>query len=394
VSCPNASDGSLQLFVNGGVTPYHYAWDNGSTSNNLSNLSAGQYSVTVTDSNGCTATLDTSLEEPQPLSTHLTPSTFSGGYNLSCAGGQDGSIDTDVSGGASPYNFSWNKGAYNSQNPTGLSSGTYNLSLTDANGCTQRDSFTLNAPPPLDGDIQTQQPTCFGGADGSALIEVSGGAEPYDFLWSNGHTDSALSTLTSGDYTVTVNDANDCEYTESATVSEPSALSINMPKQDTINFGDTTQIKMNSFSNGNDASFQWSQEQSLSCYDCKEPNAYPLQTTDYTVTMTDADGCTTSETTRLVVVEDKTIFIPNSFTPDQNGLNDRFRVFTKGIESGKMKIFNRWGEKIYQTNQVLKGWDGTIQDSEAESGVYIYVVKLTYPDDTVEKRKGSVTIIR
>jgi gliding motility-associated-like protein len=110
--------------------------------------------------------------------------------------------------------------------------------------------------------------------------------------------------------------------------------------------------------------------------------------------MTDADGCTTSETTRLVVVEDKTIFIPNSFTPDQNGLNDRFRVFTKGIESGKMKIFNRWGEKIYQTNQVLKGWDGTIQDSEAESGVYIYVVKLTYPDDTVEKRKGSVTIIR
>lgn len=394
VSCPNASDGSIQLFVNGGLAPYSYNWNNNATTKNLSNISSGGYSVTVTDSNGCSSTIDTTLKEPSPLSTDLTPSTYSGGHNVSCADSKDGSIDTDITGGASPYNLSWNNGAYSSQNLTTLPSGTYNLSLTDANGCVHTDSITLNAPEPLDGNIEKQEVTCAGGSDGRASIEINGGTPPYKFSWDNGRTDSVLTTLTNGDYNATVNDANNCQYTQSITISEPAPLSISIPKYDTIRFGDTAQFQLEYFAGGKDVSFEWSQEQSLSCSNCKDPYAYPRQTKDYKVTMTDSEGCITSESIKLVVLQDKTIYIPNSFSPDQDGLNDRFRVFTKGLESGSMKIFNRWGEKIYQTSKVLRGWNGTIQDTKVESGVYVYVIELNYHDDTVEKRKGSVTVIR
>lgn len=219
--------GGINLTVNGGTPAYSYNWGGGVTTQNRSGLTAGTYTVTVTDANGCTATASATVTGP--LSGMTLNSTMT---NVSCNGGTNGSIDITVSGGTSPYSYNWG-GGITTEDRTSLTAGVYNVTVTDANGCTATLNKTITQPSALTLSVAATNPTCPPASnppvntDGAIDLSVSGGTAPYSYSWSNlpGAPDPQDQTgLAAGTYTVTVTDANGCTATISATLTALNGL--------------------------------------------------------------------------------------------------------------------------------------------------------------------------
>ena len=217
--CNGAATGAIDLTVTGGVSPYTYLWSNGTTTQDLSGRTAGTYTVTVTDANGCTKSISATITQPTlvVLSSTVT--------NVACNGGNTGSVDLTVSGGVSPYTYVWSNAA-TTQDLSGLTAGTYTVTVTDANGCTKTTSATISENSTLAATTTTVPVTCNGGSNGSIDLTVSGGTSPYTYLWSNGATTQDLTGRTAGTYTVTVTDALGCTKSTSATIIEPTAIAL------------------------------------------------------------------------------------------------------------------------------------------------------------------------
>lgn len=211
VNCHGASTGAIDLVVNGGTAPYTYLWSNGSTLEDLVNIPAGPYSVTVVDANGCTAIKSVNLSQPNPL--NISASTV----NAACNGNNNGSIQLSVSGGFAPYTYLWSNGA-TTQNINNLSPGTYTVTVTDANNCTASQLFTISAPGPLSVSTTGTNANCSQGILGSVDATITGGTTPYVYLWNNFATTQDIVNLFAGTYVLTVTDANGCTATGSYTV--------------------------------------------------------------------------------------------------------------------------------------------------------------------------------
>ena len=166
----------------GGTAPYSYAWSNKVTTEDMMGLTAGTYNVTVTDAHGCTATTSATVTEPTAISTSATTT------DVSCNGAANGSVDLTVTGGTSPYTYTWSNSA-TTQDMTGLSAGKYDVTVTDAHGCTANASVTLTEPTSLSASATAGNVSCNGGSDGSVDLTVTGGTAPYTYAWSNGATE-------------------------------------------------------------------------------------------------------------------------------------------------------------------------------------------------------------
>ncbi|MCB9235050.1 MAG: HYR domain-containing protein [Bacteroidia bacterium] len=239
ISCNGQTDGQATVSVTGGCLPYSYLWSDGQLTSTAINLAAGTYSVTVTDGVGDQTTCTITLTEPAQLVDGFSIPTFACGYNVSCNGASDGLIDYSLSGGCQPYTYSWtgpNGYTFSGQDPQNITAGTYNVTATDQNGCFVTNSFTLTQPAPLAGS--TVIPTyacgynisCNGNSDGSIDYSMTGGCQPYSYSWSgpNGFTATSqdISNLVAGTYNVTTTDANGCSLTESFTLTQPAVMQI------------------------------------------------------------------------------------------------------------------------------------------------------------------------
>jgi hypothetical protein len=201
VAC-GATNGSIDLTVAGGTPPYGYSWTNGATTQDLTGLAAGTYTVTVTDAHGCQAFKSVTILAPG------APSLSETHVNVSCNGGSNGSVDLTVTGGTGPFTYAWSNGA-TTQDLSGLTANTYNVTVTDANSCTALLGVTVTQPAVL-ALSETHVNVCTGGSNGSIDLTVTGGTAPYGYAWSNGATTQDLSGLTAGPYNVTVTDAHGC----------------------------------------------------------------------------------------------------------------------------------------------------------------------------------------
>ncbi|MUV04437.1 hypothetical protein GN157_12025, partial [Flavobacterium rakeshii] len=211
VSCNGGSNGTVDLTVTGGTAPYTFAWNNTATTEDLTGLTAGTYNVTVTDAKGCTTTASATVTEPTVLSSSVITT------NVSCNGGSNGTVDLTVTGGTAPYTFAWNNTA-TTEDLTGLTAGTYNVTVTDAKGCTTTASATVTEPIALAVSFTSDNVSCPGSSDGTATVTVTGGTTPYSYVWSNTATTASITGLTDGTYTVTVTDINGCVITDSIDV--------------------------------------------------------------------------------------------------------------------------------------------------------------------------------
>ncbi|NNC95719.1 MAG: T9SS type A sorting domain-containing protein [Chitinophagales bacterium] len=201
-SSPHSSDGAVNISVSGGNT-YQYLWSNGSTNQNISNLSAGTYCVTVDDPNiGCPQTACFSITD---LNT-ATPVIV----DASCSGNNDGRIELSTSGGTPPYTFTWSNGM-TTEDIANLYSGTYHCTVSDNNGFQILSTFVIDDAPPISTHVVKKNEKTDNSSDGSLNITVSGGNSPYTYLWSTGETTEDISGLTYGNYCVTITDAFGCE---------------------------------------------------------------------------------------------------------------------------------------------------------------------------------------
>ncbi len=217
--------GSIDLTVTGGTGAYTYSsWTGGAiTTQDISGKASGTYTVTVTDANACTKTLSATITQPA-AGLALTSTQV----NVLCFGGSTGSIDLTVTGGTGAYTYSWTGGA-TTQDLTGKASGTYTVTVTDANACTKTLSATITQPAAGLTLTSTQvNVLCFGGSTGSIDLTVTGGTSPYTYAWTGGATTQDISGKVAGTYTVTVTDANACTKTLSATITEPTVLTLSV----------------------------------------------------------------------------------------------------------------------------------------------------------------------
>ncbi|MFK8006799.1 MAG: T9SS type A sorting domain-containing protein [Saprospiraceae bacterium] len=283
-SCPGGMDGSVTLDVWGGAGGYTFNWSNGATTQNITNVLAGPYSVTVTDTNGCTSSSETNVDSPSPITLNVQ-----GIGNVTCNGESNGSIFADAFGGNPGYTYVWNNGATGSFIDS-LGAGTYFATITDATGCTGIGSVTVNEPEILE-TFTFGSSVCNGSDDGTANVVVSGGTQPFFYAWSTGATTPEIENLTPGTYYVTVNDVNQCIVEDSITInlnaniltSNPSSTMVSCPAG---NDGTATIIP----SGGNAPyTYQWS----TGSMDSVITN---LMAGSYTVTVVDFFNCSFVET--------------------------------------------------------------------------------------------------
>jgi gliding motility-associated-like protein len=365
----------------------------GITGNNFSPemASAGFHilTYTFTDNNNCTNSIS------ENTTVYAAPTVQEQIQNISCYNAADGTITLTSLDGTGPFNYNWNNGTYTTQNISGLSPGNYTIVIDDAMNCTFTATYTVIEPDLLVSSVATENAVCYLDENGSAVFTVNGGVSPYSFNWNNGLNVAENYSLFAGNYSVLITDANGCANSHQFIIAqnEPVTLSV-FPEIDTVAFGNEVQTITEYYSGQMPVSFDWQPTEGLSCADCANPIAAPLETTLYTVTMTDADGCTVTEEIWVVVKDKKVFYAPNMFSPNGDGVNDNFEIFVKGAKKFHLRIFNRWGEKVFEAEDAAQVWDGTRNGKLLSEGVYIFEVFLIYKDNTSLKHKGSVTLVR
>lgn len=218
VTCNGGNNGGISINITQGTAPYRYSWSNGTNNASLTNLTAGSYSVTITDINNCSIVLNTTITEPTPIAISISPTSTTCGLN-------NGRINIGVTGGVSPYRFAWTNTA-TTQNLNNLAAGNYTVTVTDTNGCSATAQTSIGTSLPISIGVNTQNVLCNGASTGSATVSVTNGTPPYRYSWSNGTSADTARNLAAATYGVTLTDANNCIASKSFTISQPTAISL------------------------------------------------------------------------------------------------------------------------------------------------------------------------
>ena len=289
--CMGSNDGILQVSATGGTGAYTYRWSNGQTTARATNLRAGTYEITVSDANNCSITQSFVLNDPPKLALALVASQS---RDPLCAGSSDGILQVQVTGGTGNYTYRWDNGQTTAQ-ATGLSAGTYEVTVSDAHNCSVTRSFVLNDPPKLAValvDAQSRDPLCTGSSDGVLQVQATGGTGNYTYRWNNGQTTAQATNLSAGTYEVTVSDAHNCSITRSFVLNDPAKLKVSLvasQSRDPLCVGSSDgvlQVKAMGGSGG--YTYRWSNGQTTA-------RATNLEAGIYELTVWDAHNCSVTQ---------------------------------------------------------------------------------------------------
>jgi len=308
VSCFGGTNGSANSNVVGGVGPYTYSWNTVpvQTTANATNLPAGTYTLTVTGSNGCSATGTVTITQPTQLTAAITTT------NVSCNGGNNGSASATPAGGVGPYTYSWNTvPVQTTSTAVNLISGTYNVTVTDANGCTTIASANITQPTALTLTLgSSTNPTCFGSTNGSITVTANGGTGSYLYSINSGsnQVSPTFTGLGANSYTVVVTDANGCTANVSTTLTQPTAITAtSVITNVSCNGGNNGQITLAVLGGTGPYSYSWSNGGTTN-------PLTSLVAGTYSVTVTDANGCTLV-LTNLIVTQPSALTVNPSALP-------------------------------------------------------------------------------
>ena len=380
--CNGDSTGSAYVTTTPIDTIFTYLWDvnaNSQVNDTATGLPAGNYQVFVTDTAGCIDTIDVVINEPTAIGLNDTI------VNPLCNGGSNGSITVNAFGGTPGYTYSWGGNQL-----SGLTQGTYSIIVTDSNNCIYTDSFTLVEPDSMQLILDTMPASC-GLNDGMIWAIVQGGTPGYTYNWTPGGlgTDT-LDNIGTGMYTVLVTDVNGCTAIDSIFVSETPNFTVDFSLSPSSGIAPLNVSFTNNstncvtyywdFGNGDTSTVQ-------------HPSSLTY-TTDSTYTVTliacNAGGCCDTVTHTIIVETNSICSFANVFTPNGDGMNDVFEVDCERIVEFNIVIFNRWGNKMFESNDINNSWDG----ENAPDGTYFYIIKAIGLDDIVWDKQGSVSLIR
>jgi hypothetical protein len=282
------SDGSVTTTVTGGVSPYSYSWNNFDDSANLTSVASGNYTVTVTDDNGCVATTSVSVSQNNPVITFNITTTEE------ICGLEDATATVgDAAGSVSPYTYMWSDGQETAQ-ASNLGAGVYDVTVYDIFGCDASETITITGTIAVSFNTASSDATC-GGSDGDATITVSaanGDASNYVYEWSDGQTDAVASNLTAGFYYATVTDEEGCASTNLVLVSTDVEPNVTITSTDVLCFGGATG-SATVMADGTTSSynFEWIGEGLVESGTTS--TLAGLTIGNYTVEVEDLDGCVT-----------------------------------------------------------------------------------------------------
>ncbi|OYT11412.1 MAG: hypothetical protein B6I18_04210, partial [Bacteroidetes bacterium 4572_112] len=310
-----------------------------------------------------------------------------------------GSISPTIQGAVSPINYNWSNGD-NTQNIINLGAGNYSLTITDADGCIGNYDTLLIEPNELKTDTASVSIPCDLACIGKAFANPQGGTLPYQWQWNDANTQATNPAiqLCSGTYLVTVTDANNCVTTDTVTIRDES---VNLDfkawsDRDTIYEGEI--VNLHSTILSNQYSYTWTPSSGLSDPNIYNPTASPTITTTYIVISQDAFGCYWTDTVTIyvtdVICDEPYIYVPNAFTPNNDGKNDFLKVESSVGYDMFFQVYNRWGELVFETEDINKTWDGKFRGKEAQAGIYVYHLRLTCYNHETFTKKGNITLIR
>jgi trimeric autotransporter adhesin len=402
-SCPDAMDGGLNLTVAGGSEPFTYEWRNEnddivSTEQDLINFPAGEYTVTVSEASGNTVEKSFSIGTSSMLSADITVLSNYNGFDVSCPGGADGRVRVDAENGSGEnYIYEWIRGDEMVGTEAVLEdarAGEYTVTVIDEAGCSTTESFTLNAPMALGVDALVTDVSCPGENDGEITVSVNGGTgQNFQYNWSNGQSGSRIRFLRPNSYTVSVTDGNNCTSTATFSIEQPDPIQVVVetdPADDGCN-GSATAIVT-----GGQAPYFYEWNANASEQDSILENLCPG---DYVVRVTDSRGCTAQQEVIRATVQDRRFPCMEAreiMTPDGDGLNERFLInCIEEFDQNNLRIFNRYGQMVFETDNYDNTWNGTTNDGETlPDGPYYYILEYTDFDGNTQQMKGSITLLR
>ncbi len=401
-SCYGFADGRLEVRILGGDAGFAYDWN---LNNNYvrdpfyDGVTAGSHHVRIRNDLDCVGFASFDVSQPDSLQVRFDTT------NITCFGESDGTLTSIVSGGTPDYAYSWSTGG-DRASVQGLGSGNYRLTITDANGCLIQGSAPIIEPPPLEIYVDSiRDVVCYGDQTGVLYLRGEGGTPGYTFGVDGGEfvESPVIEALTGGQHSVSIRDDGGCVITVDADIYQPDALIVDAGADTTVDLGQQAQLIVSHSPINKPVLYQWSPEQSSQCDSCPVTVVSPLQTTLYTVTITDEEQCTSTDSVLVSVYANRPVFIPNSITPDGDGFNDRLAVYggvavaPNGVR--KLQVFDRWGEMVWEGNNLplndeTLGWDGTHMGKPLNPGVFVYVAEVQFIDDSVLTFEGDITLIR
>jgi gliding motility-associated-like protein len=283
----------------------------------------------------------------------------------------------------------------NSANPLAIPSETniYYVTGTDNNGCSANDSVIVTVIQPFTMDVGQGAQVCSGSqvqltAEGALIYQWS----PVNGLDNPFSPNPMASPTGTTVYTVTGSDGICFQDVQQVTVIVNELPTAEAGENVIIVAGEM--VTLNGQGSGN--TYTWSPSNGLSCADCPNPQATPLQTTTYVLTVINEFGCQQSDSVIIRVgCNDDVVFIPNAFSPNEDGLNELFYVRSNGIrEVEYIRVFDRWGKLLFETNSLANGWDGKFNGKPVNPGVYVYTLKATCSNGQPILMQGNVTVVK
>lgn len=378
---------TVTLTGNGAI---NYTWNNGVTNGVpfiINNTIT--YTVTGIDGNGCSDTAQITINvNPLPTVTaNASPST------TICNG------DSVILTGSGANTYTWDNGVTDGTAFIPTSTTTYTVTGVDGNGCSNTDQVTITVTtcifPQADFSV-SDSVICTGGC--IDFTDLSTDALSWDWTFQGGSPATANTQNptvcfdTAGTFNVQLIVTNtfgsDTMSTQIVVHPTPTIIAGN---DTTIMFGDFANLISSTNSTGN---FSWSPSFNVVCSTCQNTQANPDETTTYTITITDTNGCSASDTMMVEVEFENVVFVPNIFSPNGDGNNDIVYVRAQGVEKLSFYIYNRWGELVFETKDINIGWDGTYNGKSLNKAVFVYYVEVTFNDGSEVIQKGDITLMK
>ncbi len=403
-SC-GSNNGAISVSANGGATPYTYVWSSnagGQTGSSITGLTPGVYAVTATDANGCRAN-GTAFINGNEVQVSIT-----NGSAFICFG-TAGFIDAAAStNGPGAISYLWSNGA-TTQDLSNVGAGVYTLTATVQSGtttCPATTSFTITAPSSaLSAPIQNTTPLDCTGEPVAVISSTAAGSfgAPFAYAWSNGGSTASLSALAGGVYSLTVTDAQGCTQVETITLTQPVAVKLNafitLAGQTTATvLENTPNIPIGAGFNEPGVSYTWTPPTDIANPNAANTTVNATVGGVYTyVVRAESVDCELTDTVQLTVLATSFLGMPTAFTPNGDGDNDFYRpVEADGIQIIQFRIYNRWGQLVYDNNDVNQlGWDGTLNGIDQSRDTYMYVFEYQIPTENETRLiRGEFTLIR
>lgn len=328
-----------------------------------------------------------------------------GNVSVSCNGGSDGSAQAYISGGTKPYKVTWTNGD-TSLLIKNLTAGVYQVAVRDQKGCTTSIATEVKEPRLAQITLEVEAPAC-NAPTGRAIVQrISGGTPPFRYSLGNRvavdilQFPAAIPDLTPGNYVLTFTDANLCTYEASVAIPAIRMLEVDLGADRVIQAGDT--LLLSATPNFTPTSIRWFPEEANQQQTGLQLQVQPLRTTTYRVEVRDTSGCGAQDEVTVRVQRGQHIFAPTAFSPNGDGTNDLFVLFTGSdvAETLSVRIFNRWGTQVFETDSnqtgttTPAGWDGNFQGQPAPTGTYLYVATFKLKDGEIIRLSGDFALMR